>query len=122
MVKSIGLAWIVVKDLKKAIKFYTEVVGLELKEVQEEFGWAELEGRNGDGAKLGIAVENDIDNMKPGSNAVVTMTVDNLDKAVKEMHKKGVKLEGGVMEIPGQVKLQTMKDSDGNHFQLVELL
>ena len=38
--KSMDLAWIVVNDLQKAIKFYTETVGLKLVEFHEEFEWA----------------------------------------------------------------------------------
>ncbi len=52
--KSMDFVWIVVNDLEKAIKFYTETVGLKLMELHEEFGWAELEGNKG-GARIGIA-------------------------------------------------------------------
>jgi predicted enzyme related to lactoylglutathione lyase len=73
MTQSLDLAWIVVKDLKKAVKFYTETVGLKLLELHEEFGWAELQGPDG-GARLGIGVENDKDPIKAGTNACVTFT------------------------------------------------
>ncbi|MBS0605259.1 MAG: VOC family protein [Verrucomicrobia bacterium] len=120
--KSMSLVWIVVNDLKQAIKFYTETVGLKLMEIHEEFGWAELEGHNG-GARLGIAQMQlkSEDDVKPGQNAVMTFTVASLEKAIADMLKKGAKLIGEVQDIPGHVKMQMAADSDGNRFQLVEL-
>lgn len=120
-IKAINLAWIVVKDLKKAVKFYTEVVGLKLTELDEKYGWAELSGHDG-GALLGIAQKCDAEPMQPGQNAVVTFTVENLDKACLDLSKKGLKKKGDVLEVPGIVKLQMYVDHDNNHFQLVEQL
>lgn len=120
-VKSINLAWIVVNDLKNAVKFYTHTIGLKLIEMQEEYGWAELAGHDG-GTRLGIAQKSDIDPIKPGQNAVVTLTVADLAKTKSDLSKKGVKMQGDVLEIPGQVKLQMVQDQDGNSFQLVEVL
>ncbi len=119
-VKSIDLAWIVVKDFKKALKFYTEVVGLQLKELNEQHGWAELQGE--DGARLGIGQCHAMNPIQPGQNAVVTFTVEDLEKAKAEMVKKGTICVGDVLEVPGQVKMQSMQDLDGNQFQIVQTL
>jgi predicted enzyme related to lactoylglutathione lyase len=120
--KSMDLVWIVVNDLKKALKFYTETLGLTLKEFHEQYGWAELEGQNG-GARLGIAQAQpkSEDGHLPGQNAVMTFTVENLQTAIDKLSKQGVKLIGAIQEVPGQVKMQTVADADGNRFQLVEL-
>lgn len=120
--KSIELAWIVVKDFKAAVKFYTEVVGLKLVEMNEEWGWAELAGHDGEGMKLGIAQQNPKcdEPVQPGHNAVLTFTVDNLEKENKNLLKQGIKLIGPIQEVPGHVKLQTVRDTEGNYFQLVE--
>ncbi len=120
-VKEIGLSWIVVKNVKASVRYYTEVVGLKLMEFNEQFGWAELEGYEG-GCRLGLAQENPQENVKAGQNAVVTFTVGNLDQKKSEMVKKGAKCEGDVIEIPGHVKMQTLIDADGNRFQICELL
>lgn len=119
--KSFNLAWIVVKDLKQAIQFYTEVVGLKLVELNETYGWAEVQGHQ-DGARLGIAKEHPEQSTKAGHNAVPTFTVENIEKAIEHLHKKGAKCQGEIQEIPGHVKLQMVIDKDGNHFQMVELL
>lgn len=118
---AIKLVWIVVKDLKSAIEFYTKTVGLTLKEHSPEFGWAELVAKE-DGARLGLAQESEAFHLKAGSNAVPTVTVDNIETAKTSFLNQGVRLIGETMEVPGHVKLQTFQDRDGNTFQLVEML
>ena len=118
-IQGIHLAWIVVKDLKKAIQYYTETVGLKLHTLDEKFGWAELSGHNG-GAALGIAQKNDQESIQPGQNAIITLTVEDIQKARDDLGKKGATLQGEIIDIPGIVKLQMVVDQDGNHFQLVQ--
>lgn len=119
--QGIFLSWIVVKNIKEAIEFYTKTVGLELKEFHEQFGWAELSGP--DGSWLGLAQEcSENGEIKPGSNAVVTISVGDIKAACNELKHQKVKLVGETMEIPGHVKLQTFLDNDGNTLQLVERL
>lgn len=115
------LSWIVVKDLKKAVKFYTDTIGLKLMEMHDQFGWAELAGHDG-GARLGIAQARSENTLEPGDNACVTFTVENLEKAKAALEEKGTKCVGDLQEVPGHVKLQMVVDPDGNHMQLVELL
>lgn len=118
--QGIFLSWIIVKNIKEAIKFYTEVCGLELKEFHEEYRWAELSGPNG--CALGIGEEGPESEIKPGANAVVTITVKDLNEAIAHFNKKGATLIGDVIEVPGHVKMQTFSDKDGNTMQIVELL
>ncbi len=121
-IKSMDLAWIVVKDLKQSVKFYTEQVGLKLMELNEDFGWAELQGEEG-GVKLGLGqIHPSNEGIMPGNNAIVTLTVDSIEDSVAELKTKGAKLIGEIQEVPGHVKLQMVQDEDGNHFQLVECL
>lgn len=120
--KAIELVWITVKDFKSAVRFYTDVAGLKLVQIHEEWGWAELEGFDG-GARLGIAQQNpngQEDYFEPGRNAILTVVVENLERANKDVSKKGAQLIGDIQEVPGHVKLQTVRDHEGNYFQLVE--
>lgn len=121
MKPKIGLVWIVVADLEKAVDYYSNVLGFELAELHPHFGWAEL--CNGkDGARLGLAQANDMMSEKAGSNAIITVSVDDIEVAKDELSKKGVTFIGEVMEVPGHVKMQMISDSDGNKLQLVQLL
>lgn len=118
-VNKMGLSWIVVSDFKKAKKFFTEKVGLKVYSSAEENNWIELGGEESDGALLGICQMDDKE-WPPGQNAVVTLTVDNIEKATADIASKGVKLVGGMIEVPGHVKMQLFVDDDGNKFQLVQ--
>lgn len=120
-VQSIDLAWIVVANLESAVKFYTDVVGLKLVEKSPEFGWAELQGHDG-GAFLGIAQASPQEDHPAGHNAVITLSVANLEATVADFSKKGGRCVGEVLEIPGHVKMQSIVDVDGNKLQLVQKL
>jgi len=122
-IKKIELSWVVVKDFKKALQFYTDVVGLKVLQIHDEFGWAELSGHEG-GATLGIAEfkEEQNDGVLPGDNAVVTLTVESIETATQDMCAKGLKLLGSMIEIPHHVKMQMFIDLDNNKLQLVEQL
>lgn len=121
--RSFDLAWITVNDLKKAVDFYVNVLGLKVMEISEEYGWAELKGREG-GARIGIAQKQPSSEpfAQPGQNAIMAITVENLDQSVKTLIEKGAKLVGKAEEIPGHVRIQTLVDLDGNHLQFVQVL
>ena len=116
----IKLSWIVVKDSQSAIQFYTDVVGLKVVQDSKEYGWAELSGP--EGSVLGIAQESLQNPIRVGENAVMTVTVQDIERAREDFLAKGARLLGNIEEIPGHVKMQTFQDSDGNTMQLVEIL
>ncbi|MCF7799397.1 VOC family protein [Candidatus Babeliales bacterium] len=118
-IRKIELAWIVVSDLNKAKSFYTDILGLDIYESSEEYGWLEVKGNSG-GAALGIAKGDGHGPVGVGQNAVVTLTVDNFDETIEELKSKGVKFIGDVIEIPDHAKMIFFVDADGNNFQLVE--
>ena len=51
--KGIFMSWLVVKEIEPAVKFYTEVVGLTLKELNKHYGSAEPPGPRWDYARTG---------------------------------------------------------------------
>lgn len=118
---AIELVWIVVADLPKAIEYYTKILGMKLLEHVPEYGWAELQSVS-QGARLGIAQADSSQGMHAGKNAVVTITVDDMDQARNHLIKKGATILGGIQEVPGHVKLQMLADPDGNHLQIVQKL
>jgi len=74
------------------------------------------------GVRLGIAQHHSGMTLSPGHNAVITLTVEDLHEAKDEMIKKGVVCIGEIQEVPGHVRLQLVRDLDGNHLQLVQML
>jgi len=121
MLKSFDLAWIVVSDIKKARTFFIETLGFKEQIYAEEFGWIELSGQNG-GTRIGLAQENDKSEISAGENAIITISVSNLEETIAQFKKKNVNLVGEIIEVPGHVKLQMFTDIDGNKFQLVQTL
>lgn len=119
MIKSSDLSWIVVSDFKKARRFFVEDLGLQEFACVEEFGWAEMACKEG-GQRIGVAVSTPQENMPAGANAVITFTVDDIEKTREDFKKKKINLIGEIMEIPGHCKLQLFSDSDGNKFQLYQ--
>lgn len=120
--KTLGiyLSWIVVKDIEKAIQFYTEVAGLELKEYHKEFSWAELSGQNG--ILLGISEETPENPIRAGQNAVITLSVENLDDAIAHFEAHNVTFLDETMVIEGHVKMRSFRDLSGNIMQIVQKL
>lgn len=118
--KPIGmhLSWISVSNLSNAIEFYTDSVGLELKEHNKEQGWAELSGK--EGARLGLYQAPTID--EAGTNAVVTINVENIEEAVADLKAKQVTLIDDIVVIEGVIMMQMFEDADGNLFQVCQLL
>lgn len=117
--KAMELSWVSVDNLKEAVKFYTEVLGLKLMELNEQYGWAELQAPNG-GMRLGLGQKNEEYGMHVG-NAIVTFTVDNLEKAMERIEKTGARCLGPIQEVPGEVRMQ-MFIYQGNHFQFCQML
>ncbi len=102
-IKSMELSWIVVKDLAKSKKFFAETLGLDIKNIDEEMGWLELTSKGG-GCRMGVSLEHP-GSIAPGHNAVITFTVDNIEKTKKELEAKGVSFKGDVEEVPDQIWL-----------------
>ncbi|MDX8431678.1 MAG: VOC family protein [Candidatus Algichlamydia australiensis] len=128
VVKKSELAWINVSNMQKTKKLFVELLGMKVVDEQPEWGWMELEGIEG-GSRIGVANPkqeglNDQDPSgaptKPGQNAIISLSVNNLDEVRNNLEKKGVNFVGETMEVPGQVKMATFLDDDKNVFQLVE--
>ncbi len=124
-IQSINLGWILVKDHEKAVAFFQQL-GLKLTSHEPTYGWAEFVGPQG-GTALGVGTDNpetaaSHGNLKAGSNAVMTFTVDDVVKTKAEFEKLGVKFFGDIIEIPGHVKMATFVDPDNNVFQIVQMM
>lgn len=118
-IKNIGLAWVSTSNFNDAKKFFTETLGLTVDSGCDDYSWLELRGEE-KGMLLGVAGVNDECEVKPGQNAVVTFTVDDIQASREELVQKGIKV-GEIGEVPGHVKMCNVY-YDGNVYQLVECL
>lgn len=120
-IKKIELSWVIVSDFEKSKKFFSETLGLHIAEKSPNYNWMELEAED-KGMRLGVGEyepEYSKDD-KPGQNAVLTFTVEDIVEAKKELESKNVTFLGDILDIPGNIKMATFVDPDGNKFQLVQ--
>lgn len=118
-IKRVSLSWVNVSSLEKTRAFFVDTLGLNVFEKHEEFGWMELQGKQG-GVVMGTGVVNPNSDERPGTNAVITFVVDDYQKTVKELKQKGIEFFDEMAGVPGIPRMISFKDPDGNHFQLVE--
>lgn len=120
-IKKIELGWVIVSDFAKSKQFFSETLGLQIAEQSDEHPWMELKAQESE-MRIGVGgyCEEYSKDDKPGQNMVLALTVDDIVSAKKELENKGVTFIGDILEIPGNVKMATFKDLDGNKFQLVE--
>lgn len=118
-IRKMELGWITVSDFAQAKSFFVDTLGLEISSGCEEYSWLELRGKDG-GALLGVGGSNESCALKPGQNAVMTMTVDDIMQTKVELEAKGVVFISDVVEVPNIVKMAMFTDKDGNKFQLVQ--
>lgn len=114
-----GNATVFVSDLELAVRFYTETLGLTLKE-RFENDWAAVRAGNfiiglhplaDFGPRAGIV----------GSVAIGLDVVGALEDTVDELTDRGVQFTGPIIEDPfSPVRLAFFKDLDGNELYLIE--
>ena len=103
-----------VSDLDRAVKFYTETLGMELELEIEELRWAKIKTAVS-GLTLGLGESKDTQ----GSGTVsVNLAVPDADRARAMLEGRGVKFQGETTDIPGVVRLADFQDPDGNRFRI----
>lgn len=98
-----------VRDLGKAIEWYTKTLGLGVRWRNDEGGYAAIEIG---GAPITFEVVKDIENFKPYEDAAFIIFVSDIEEAHKGLNSQGV--ETGPVETLYDVKWFWFKDQDGN--------
>ena len=112
-----------VDDLQKAKKFYSEILGLEVKDNPMGLIELHIEGSN----RIIIYPK---PNHEPATFTILNFPVDNIDEAVDELISKGVKFEQydgeiktdakGISRNPQGPKIAWFKDPAGNILSVIE--
>lgn len=112
-----GNVTVMVSDLNRAIKFYTQTLGLKLTN-QFEDHWAEIEGP---GLTIGLHPAGP-HGPKPGNSESLSIgfTVDNLDSEMTAFKDKGVVFSPDLIE-NGPVKIAFFSDPDKNPLYFCEV-
>jgi len=113
-----------VNDVQKARKFYGQTLGLEVSDVPEMQNLLEL--HLGGGAKVLIYPKPD---HRPATFTILNFPVDNIEKAVDDLEKRGVRFERYEGEIKTDEKgifrnggplIAWFKDPAGNILSVLE--
>lgn len=114
MASGVSTVWVPVQDMNRAVKFYGETLGLEVKSQGED--WSEVDGN---GVTIGL---NGRESTHGGSGggAVITFEpdVDLYDEIVR-LTDEGVEFVGEVAQ-HAWGKIAAFKDSEGNDLQFFE--
>jgi catechol 2,3-dioxygenase-like lactoylglutathione lyase family enzyme len=102
---------VMVSDMDASIRFYTETLGLLLK---NRYGnhWADIEGPG-----IAIGLHPASKEIKKGDNVSIGFRVKDLDKAIAAFTEKGVQFK---KQNDSQVKLAHFTDPDNNAFYLAQ--
>jgi len=112
MVHGVSVVWLPVSDMDQAVTFYSETLGLTVRDRQEE--WAELEAN---GLRIGL---NARESPAGDGGAVIAFQPDGgIEGAVQELKGLGVEFAGDVSDHPWG-RIAAFVDPDGNALQLFE--
>jgi catechol 2,3-dioxygenase-like lactoylglutathione lyase family enzyme len=112
-----------VNDIQKAKKFYSEILGLEVRDNPMGLIELHIEGSN-------YIIIYPKPNHEPATFTILNFPVDNIDKAVDELISKGIKFEQyegelktdakGISRNPQGPKIAWFKDPAGNILSVIE--
>lgn len=102
-----GNVTIMVSSMAKAVKFYTETLGLELK-VRHSSHWAEV---GNSGITIGLHPKTKNKTITQGDSITIGLEVADIDAAVKELQNKGLEL---MVQKDSQVYMAYFNDPDDN--------
>ena len=110
MIKGVAAVWLPVTDMRRAVAFYGETLGLEVTE--HDGDWSEVDGN---GLRIGL---NGTESPGGDGGAVVAFQPDReLEQEVERLAQAGVEFSDEVSEHPWG-RIVPFKDPDGNDLQL----
>ncbi len=105
------------KDVKRAQSFYKDVFGWQINELPQ-MNYTLLGGattdKDGRVTEVGAINGGMMERKEPFSGPVVTITVEDIDWALKEVEKHGGKAEGEKQEVPSMGWSAYFWDPEGN--------
>jgi len=102
---------IMVSNLDRAIAFYTEILGMELKGRYGDH-WADIKGPG-----ISIGLHPTEKEMTRSDNLQIALGVSNIREAIEALRSSGVEVKDNSEEM---VKLATFHDPDGNTLYVVQ--
>lgn len=111
MASGVATVWVPVQDMDRAVTFYGETLGLNVKDQGAD--WSEIEAN---GLMIGLNAREST-NGGAGGGAVITFQPDSgIEEEVERLKGVGVQFTGDISEHPWG-RIATFKDSEGNDLQ-----
>lgn len=107
-----------VKDRKKAMQWYQDVLGFRMLYEVDEIGWCELATEVA-GGRVNVGLSQ-VEKPTVGGGPVPTFGVKDIEKSRAVLEGKKVRFDGPTREYPGMVKLATFYDADGHALMLYQ--
>jgi lactoylglutathione lyase len=112
-------ATIAVADMEESIKFYTEVMGLEIDNQINPYPGATITFLTGEGEAMIELIENVEEPQKPGLLAV-GMEVKDVNTTVKKLKSKGAKITRGPTQVADGTIIAFLQDPNGVQIGLIQ--
>jgi len=110
MIKGVAAVWLPVTDMRRAVAFYGETLGLEVTE--HDGDWSEVDGN---GLRIGL---NGTESPRGDGGALVAFQPDGeLEREVERLTQAGVEFSDEISEHPWG-RIVPFRDPDGNDLQL----
>jgi catechol 2,3-dioxygenase-like lactoylglutathione lyase family enzyme len=111
-----GVASVSIKDMDRAIKFYTEQLGLSLK-ARIDNDWTEISA--GGGFVIGLHLQEGTTSENKSAVNIELKTTKTLEEVVTKLRERGVEFVDEIKDYP-KVRLVTCRDPDGNLVRFAE--
>jgi predicted enzyme related to lactoylglutathione lyase len=112
MLKGVAAVWLPVTDMDRAVAFYGETLGFDVKDRDSD--WSALDAN---GLMLGLNGSSQETPHGDGGAAVAFQPEGGLEDEVDRLKAAGVEFPDGISEHPWG-RIVTFKDPDGNDLQL----
>jgi predicted enzyme related to lactoylglutathione lyase len=106
--------WFWVTDMDRAVAFYTDALGLPVKQRHGD-RWTEL-----DGGTIRIGLHGRIEGHPADHGGTAVFLVQDLDASKAALEERGVAFDEHMGEVSGYARYASFADPDGNSMQLIE--
>jgi len=120
MINKIQVTGVFVSDQDKALAFYRDVLGFEVRNdmaLSEDFRWLEVAP---EGADVSLSLATPMNGAQPGGPSNIIFDTGDMEASAKSLKEKGVTFIQEPTEQPWGGIMAMFSDPDGNVFSLVQ--
>ncbi|WP_422743328.1 VOC family protein [Mycobacterium sp. WMMD1722] len=112
MADGVATVWVPVDDMERAVQFYGQTLGLDVKKNSDE--WTELDAN---GLSIGLNAREGTGKGHGGGAVITFQPEGEIGEEVARLKEAGVAFSGDISEHPWG-RIAPFKDSEGNDLQL----